>query len=72
MKIGVTASIVFGVLSLATPARARHGAWAHAGDPACTTAHTRALERVQEARLQEAHELFAICARALLRRAHAA
>ncbi|HEY2730418.1 MAG TPA: hypothetical protein VGK52_10780 [Polyangia bacterium] len=46
------------------PAHARHAAWTRVESPACTAAHRQALERVQEARLQEAHELFATCARA--------
>jgi len=64
MKIGVAAVIGIGFACVAMPARARHGAWTRAESPACTAAHRQALERLQEARLQEAHELFATCARA--------
>src|SRR5947209_1023767 len=60
----VAAFIGIGLASVVMPVHARHAAWTRVESPACTASHRQALERVQEARLQEAHELFGSCARA--------
>jgi len=59
------ATIVIGlsIACFAGPARARRHTEARADSPVCSGAYGRALERVQEARLEEAQELFAVCAR---------
>jgi hypothetical protein len=64
---GVAAMVGVGLLLSAGPAGARES-WRHvlarADNPVCSAAYTHALERVQEAHLKEARELFAQCARA--------
>ncbi len=55
--------IGLGIACFAAPARARRHTEARADSPVCSAAYGRALERVQEARLKEAQDLFAVCAR---------
>jgi hypothetical protein len=51
--------------SVAGAREAWHRGNAHAESPACSASYARALERVREARLNEASEAFAVCSRAV-------
>ena len=64
---GIALAAAGAMLSFAAPAVARSSwrhALAHAESPLCSASYTRAADRAREARLKEASELYALCARA--------